>query len=188
MNVYRREVKGKELPKVVADRIASASNRNLRKALLMLESCYVRQGPLTDSCEPVMAGAACLRCLPKVSPDTILPHAPPGGCLTLAGHHSRCEDLPGGGRRGSGCPCRCTCACACTGSSGFHLARSGLTRPSPCADWEQFVAVIATNITEEQTPKRLLDVRAQFYDLLGRAAGCEGDEPDRFGGARLIIG
>ena len=56
MNVYKREVKGKELPKVVADRIASSSNRNLRKALLMLESCYVRQGPLVDSCEPVVAG------------------------------------------------------------------------------------------------------------------------------------
>ena len=56
INIYKREVKGKELPKVVADRIATASNRNLRKALLMLESCYVRQGPLVDSCEPIMAG------------------------------------------------------------------------------------------------------------------------------------
>ena len=34
------------------------------------------------------------------------------------------------------------------------------------ADWEAFVTVIAANILEEQTPKRLLDVRAQFYDLL----------------------
>ena len=34
------------------------------------------------------------------------------------------------------------------------------------SDWEVFVSVIAANILEEQTPKRLLDVRAQFYDLL----------------------
>jgi hypothetical protein len=34
------------------------------------------------------------------------------------------------------------------------------------ADWEVFVGVIAANILEEQTPKRLLDVRSQFYDLL----------------------
>jgi len=91
MNVYKREIKGKELPRAVADRIATASNRNLRKALLMLESCYVRHGHLEEGVEPVMA------------------------------------------------------------------------------DWEVFVAVIAANILEEQTPKRLLDVRAQFYDLL---AGC----------------
>jgi hypothetical protein len=57
MNVYKREVKGKELPKAVADRIATASNRNLRKALLMLESCYVRHGgQLDEELEPVMAG------------------------------------------------------------------------------------------------------------------------------------
>ena len=29
MNVYKREVKGKDLPRAVADRIASASNRCL---------------------------------------------------------------------------------------------------------------------------------------------------------------
>ena len=32
------------------------------------------------------------------------------------------------------------------------------------------MGVIATNILEEQTPKRLLDVRAQFYDLLVRCS------------------
>ena len=32
--------------------------RNLRKALLMLESCYVRHGPLAEDVEPVMAGLA----------------------------------------------------------------------------------------------------------------------------------
>ena len=133
MNVYKREAKGKELPKAAADKIAAASNRfdcgdscksprplscgqlrsqrrgvcairacvslmcvtgyilsvrppvavsthahafacvlfafkctslmqsdrlgrNLRKALLMLESCYVRHGPLAEDVEPVMAG------------------------------------------------------------------------------------------------------------------------------------
>lgn len=91
MNVYKREVKGKELPRSVAERIATVSNRNVRKALLMLESCYVRHGHLEEGIEPAMA------------------------------------------------------------------------------DWEVFVGVIATNIIGEQTPKRLLDVRAQFYDLL---AGC----------------
>ena len=34
------------------------------------------------------------------------------------------------------------------------------------SDWEVFVGLIATNILEEQTPKRLFDVRSQFYDLL----------------------
>ena len=90
MSIYRREVKGKELPRVVADRIASASNRNLRKALLMLESCYVRQGPLMDSCEPVMAGAAC----DKTHEAAFFPmHHPASGCA-LKGHDSRREDLP----------------------------------------------------------------------------------------------
>ena len=61
MNVYKREIKGKELPRAVADRIAIASNRNLRKALLMLESCYVRHGHLEEGVEPVMAGLLLLR-------------------------------------------------------------------------------------------------------------------------------
>jgi len=61
MNVYKREIKGKELPRAVADRIATASNRNLRKALLMLESCYVRHGHLEEGVEPVMAGLLLLR-------------------------------------------------------------------------------------------------------------------------------
>jgi len=34
------------------------------------------------------------------------------------------------------------------------------------ADWELFVAAIAKEIIEEQTPKSLLSVRSKFYELL----------------------
>lgn len=37
------------LPVPLADRIATASNRNLRRAILMLETCKVKQNPLSDT-------------------------------------------------------------------------------------------------------------------------------------------
>jgi len=46
-----QEVSKKEntaLPEPLAERIAIASNRNLRRALLMVEACKVKQSPLTD--------------------------------------------------------------------------------------------------------------------------------------------
>ena len=47
---------------IIVVRIFNSNNnvnclgRNLRKALLMLESCYVRNGSLAEDVEPVMAG------------------------------------------------------------------------------------------------------------------------------------
>lgn len=40
---------GLQLPEALATRIAQASERNLRKAILMLEACRVQQYPFTDS-------------------------------------------------------------------------------------------------------------------------------------------
>ncbi len=40
---------GLALPVPLADRIATASNRNLRRAILMLETCKVKQNPLSDT-------------------------------------------------------------------------------------------------------------------------------------------
>jgi DNA polymerase III delta prime subunit len=40
---------GLVLPVPLADRIATASNRNLRRAILMLETCKVKQNPLSDT-------------------------------------------------------------------------------------------------------------------------------------------
>jgi len=34
-------------------------------------------------------------------------------------------------------------------------------------DWEEFISIIVKDITEEQSPQRLLDVRNKLYELLG---------------------
>ena len=34
------------------------------------------------------------------------------------------------------------------------------------ADWEMYIDAISTMIIEEQSPKRLLEVRGKFYELL----------------------
>ncbi|EKX52843.1 replication factor C subunit 3 [Guillardia theta CCMP2712] len=86
-NVYRKEVK-KELPVEAATKISNMSNRNLRKALLMLESTYVKFGVVDESSQPQLA------------------------------------------------------------------------------DWEVYVGMIAHNILEDQSPKKLLEIRGQFYELL----------------------
>jgi hypothetical protein len=46
-----------------SDNNVNCLGRNLRKALLMLESCYVRNGPLTDVVEPVLAGMCVCVCV-----------------------------------------------------------------------------------------------------------------------------
>eukprot|EP00961_Rhodomonas_salina_P232472 3140822-Rhodomonas_salina.1 len=101
-------------------KIVAASGRNLRKAMLMLESCHVKAGadPITDQV------STSLSCSPD--PDS-------SQHRTAALSLSSCGDISleeGGGQ----------------------------VEVSP-ADWETFIAVIAQNILEEQTPKRLLEIR-----------------------------
>jgi len=76
------------LPEGLAERVAVASGRNVRRALLMVEACKVKQSALSEDQE---------------------------------------VEAP---------------------------------------DWERFVGMIAANILEEQTPQRLLQIRAQVYELL----------------------
>ena len=76
------------LPEGLGERVAVTANRNLRRALLMLEACKVKQTPMLDSQEVEIA------------------------------------------------------------------------------DWEKFISVIASNILEEQTPQKLLQIRGQVYELL----------------------
>eukprot|EP00879_Flechtneria_rotunda_P030668 GHRR01033334.1.p1 GENE.GHRR01033334.1~~GHRR01033334.1.p1 ORF type:complete len:183 (+),score=45.93 GHRR01033334.1:322-870(+) len=86
--IARKE--GVTLPPPLASRVALTSQRNLRRALLMLEVAYVQQGP-------------------QLKEDTQV--QPP--------------------------------------------------------DWELYTAEIANDMLQEQTPKRLYQVRGKLYELLG---------------------
>ncbi|KAJ1924808.1 Replication factor C (RF-C) subunit [Tieghemiomyces parasiticus] len=84
--VAKRE--GLRLPQSLAGRIAVAADRNLRRAVLMLETARVQQYPFTDD------------------------------------------------------------------------------QAVPLADWQVFIRALAQAMIQEQSPRRLLDVRGQFYELL----------------------
>jgi replication factor C subunit 3/5 len=124
---------GLVLPVPLADRIATASNRNLRRAILMLETCKVKQNPLSDT---------------QVQPPRVMHfdlHFRFAFLLT-----SNCRlavpSMPG----------------------NLHtlFLRFVLHQEVEPADWERYVAIIACNIMEEQSPQRLMVVRGQFYELL----------------------
>lgn len=51
------------------------------------------------------------------------------------------------------------------------LKSNGMTIPQ--ADWQVYIEEIAADVTAEQTPKRLHEVRLKFYDLLGQCISGE---------------
>ncbi len=123
---------GLVLPVPLADRIATASNRNLRRAILMLETCKVKQNPLSDT---------------QVQPPRIMHIALQEFCIfvllaTVAWLSPQCLVI------------------------STHFPYDFSHQEVEPADWERYVAIIACNIMEEQSPQRLMVVRGQFYELL----------------------
>ena len=60
---------GLHLPVPLADRIAVASNRNLRRAILMLETCKVKQTPLSETQASTKAAVEFCQCLSYPRPS-----------------------------------------------------------------------------------------------------------------------
>jgi hypothetical protein len=113
------------LPEKLALRISMASERNLRRALLMLEACRVQQHPFSPDQEVGTRG--CCRWPPRVHRSDLLPH-------TKALHQQwrRTIGLLLHGRL-------------------MHCRRSQVE----VSDWEAYIAKLARLMTQEQSPQQV---------------------------------
>jgi hypothetical protein len=115
------------VPQELAMRIALTSERNLRRAILMLEACRVQQYPWTADQEVRVAVI-----------EDIQARWPQYGDLTTSV------------RRFSE-----RCGCAGTSCCAVHVCARTYGVQVKVADWEEYISKLARQITNEQSPQQV---------------------------------